>query len=457
MKERIVILGGGESGIGAALLATVKGYDVFVSDNGMIPLKHKKTLDEHGIEYEEGNHTEDRIFNAKEVIKSPGIPDAAHLIVQLKEKHIPVISEIEFALRHSGAKIVGITGTNGKTTTTLLTYHILKECGLDVGLAGNVGHSLARQVAERDRAYFVVELSSFQLDGMFDSKIDIAILLNITPDHLDRYNNDFSKYVDSKFRIIQNMQPRDHFIYHEDDPGIASRINDNEISAIAEPISVSKSETASAYLAGQSLIFRDGKTSRKIASDALPIRGKHNMINAMAAIRAAMDLEVDWASISKALKTFKNIPHRLEYAGSIRGVDFFNDSKATNVDAVWYALDSFDSPVVLIIGGKDKGNDYAQLDGLVRQKVKSIVALGIDNSKIESHFSRVVSDITTTDSMFRAVEIAFSKAEEEDVVLLSPACASFDLFKNYEERGEKFKEAVHALKTNIENNLMMAI
>jgi UDP-N-acetylmuramoylalanine--D-glutamate ligase len=333
----------------------------------------------------------------------------------------------------------------------------LKESGLDVGLAGNVGHSLARQVAENDRAYFVVELTSFQLDGMFDSKIDIAILLNITPDHLDRYENDFSKYVDSKFRIIQNMQPQDHFIYNEDDPHIASRVYDINSPAQKEPISVSNSETAIAYLQDKSLILKYGTSNRKIASDALPIRGKHNMINAMAAVRAAMALEVDWPSISKALNTFRNIPHRLEYSGSIRGVDFYNDSKATNVDAVWYALDSFDKPVVLIIGGKDKGNDYSKLDGLVRQKVKSIVALGIDNSKIESHFSRLTTDIVSTDSMFRAVEMAFSKAEEKDVVLLSPACASFDLFKNYEERGEKFKEAVVALKTNIENNLMMAI
>jgi len=457
MKEKIVILGGGESGVGAAILAKVKGYDVFLTDYGIIPGKYKKTLAQYNIEFEEGTHTSEIILNASQVVKSPGIPDDAPIVVQITNNHIPVISEIEFAIRYSKAKIIGITGTNGKTTTTLLTYHLLKENGLNVGLAGNVGHSLARQVADQDKDFFVVELSSFQLDGMFKSKLHIAVLLNITPDHLNRYDNDFSKYVNSKFRIIRNMRHGDHFIFNEGDQNILSKIHALKSSVDHEPISLAKSESTIAYLAGKYLIFKDGAKIKKISKDSLPIRGKHNMLNSMAAIKVARNLGIGWEGILNALKTFENAPHRLEYSGNIKGVDFYNDSKATNVDAVWYALESFEKPMVLIMGGTDKGNDYTKIDALVKDKVKAIIAVGLDNTKIESHFKNYGMDVSSTDSIFQAVEIAFSKASENEVVLLSPACASFDLFKNYEERGERFKEAVWALKGKMENNLMMVI
>jgi UDP-N-acetylmuramoylalanine--D-glutamate ligase len=452
MKEKIVILGGGESGVGAAILAKMKGFEVFLSDNGLIPSEKKQTLKKYDIEFEEGGHSTDRVLMADEVVKSPGIPDNASLIQKLNEKQIPVVSEIEFALRFTAAQIIGITGTNGKTTTTLLTYHLLKENGLDVGLAGNVGASLAKQVALEDKQYFVTELSSFQLDGMFKSKLHIAVLLNITPDHLNRYDNDFSKYVDSKFRIIRNMRKEDHFIFYENDPNIHGKIQTLKTHVSQQPVSLIKSDTASAYLADHYLIFREGDVTKKLSKDQLPLLGKHNIINSMAAIQAARNVGIEWAGILKALKTFKNAAHRLEFAGNIKGVDFYNDSKATNVDAVWYALDSYDRPIVLILGGLDKGNDYTQIDELVKQKVKAIIALGIDNKKIESHFKDYMTDISSTDSVFKAVEIGFSKAKDGEVVLLSPACASFDLFKNYEERGEKFKQAVNALKDKIENS-----
>jgi UDP-N-acetylmuramoylalanine--D-glutamate ligase len=457
MKDSIVILGGGESGVGAAILAKAKGYDVFLSDSGIISSEKKKTLAEYKIGFEEGTHSIEKILKASEVVKSPGIPDNASLILKIKDNKIPVISEIEFAIRYSNAKFIGITGTNGKTTTTLLTYHLLKASGLNVGLAGNVGFSLARQVAEDDKDYFVVELSSFQLDGMSKSKLHIAVLLNITPDHLNRYDNDFSKYVDSKFRIIRHMRKEDYFIYNEDDQSISGKINDFKTHVNKQPVSSTKSGTATAYLADKYLMFHDGSSTKRVSRDGLPLRGKHNMLNSMVAIQVARDLGIDWEEIIKSLKTFENAPHRLEYSGEINGVDFYNDSKATNVDAVWYALESFDQPIVLIMGGTDKGNDYTQIDELVKQKVKAIVALGIDNAKIESHFKSYMMDITSTDSVFQAVQIAFSKAKDNEVVLLSPACASFDLFKNYEERGERFKEAVEALKGKVEGNLMMAL
>jgi UDP-N-acetylmuramoylalanine--D-glutamate ligase len=457
MKDRIVILGGGESGVGAAILAKAKGYDVFLSDSGFIPSEKKKRLTEYKIDFEEGNHSEAKILNASEVVKSPGIPDNAPLVLKIKDNKIPVISEIEFAIRYSKAKFIGITGTNGKTTTTLLTYHILKENGLDVGLAGNVGFSLARQVAGQDKEYFVVELSSFQLDGMSKSKLHVAVLLNITPDHLNRYDNDFSKYADSKFRIIRNMRKEDFFIYNEDDPSISAKIDGLKTHVNRQPVSLTKSETSLAYLADKYLMFHDGTSTKRVSRDGLPLRGKHNMINSMAAIQVARNLGISWDGILKALITFENAPHRLEYSGNINGVDFYNDSKATNVDAVWFALESFEQPIVLIMGGTDKGNDYTQIDELVKQKVKAIVALGIDNTKIESHFKNYMTDISSTDSVFQAVQIAFSKAKENEVVLLSPACASFDLFKNYEERGEKFKEAVGALKGKVEGNLTTSL
>ncbi len=452
MKKKIVILGGGESGVGAAILAKVNGMNVFLSDNGLIASKYKRVLTEYKIEFEEGQHDTDIILSANEIVKSPGIPDNVPLIEKAKENNIPIISEIEFALRYSKAMIIGITGTNGKTTTTLLIYHLLKESGLDVGLAGNIGHSLARQVAEEDKACFVVELSSFQLDGMSKSKLHIAILLNITPDHLNRYDDDFQKYVSSKFRIVRNMRKEDFFIYNEND------LNINEQNALLkshvnhQPIALKKSNESIAYLFEKYLTFKGAEHLNKIAIDHLPLFGNHNMINILAAVQAVKNMGVEWSQILSALKTFENAPHRLEYVGKIKQVDFFNDSKATNVDAVWCALESFDVPIILIIGGSDKGNDYNQIDDLVSKKVKAIVALGIDNQKIESHFKNYLDDVTSTDSVFNAVEIALSKSSSGDVVLLSPACASFDLFKNYEERGERFKEAFLALKDKIESN-----
>ena len=457
MKEKIVILGGGESGVGAAVLAKVKGYEVFLSDNGLISKKYKEVLTEHAIGFEEGQHDTNTILLATEIVKSPGIPDNTPLILKIKEYKIPVVSEIEFALRYSNAKIIGITGTNGKTTTTLLIYHILKENGYNVGLAGNVGFSLARQVAEEDKEYFVVELSSFQLDGMSKSRLHTAILLNITPDHLNRYDNDFQKYVNSKFRIIRNMRKENHLIYNELDETINTQIDQLKTHVDLQPISLKRSEKSMAYLVEKNLMFKDEENLKRVSINNLPLRGKHNMINSMAAIQTARNVGIGWDGILSATKSFKNVPHRLEYVGRIKEVDFYNDSKATNVDAVWYALDSFDTPIVLILGGIDKGNDYAQIDELVTKKVKAVVALGIDNTKIESHFKHYMSDVTSSDSVFNAIEIAFSKTSDGDVVLLSPACASFDLFKNYEERGERFKEAFSALKEKTESNLKMML
>lgn len=453
MKEQIVILGGGESGVGAAILAKTKGYEVFLSDNGLISLERKQTLRQYNIDFEEGGHTTEKVFRATEVVKSPGIPDNAPLIVQLHDKNIPVVSEIEFAIRFSGATFIGITGTNGKTTTTLLTHHLLKESGIDAGLAGNVGASLARQVALEDKPFFVTELSSFQLDGMSKSKLHIAILLNITPDHLNRYDNDFSKYADSKFRIIRNMRKEDAFIFNQDDPAIAEKVGHLKSHVSLMPVSLGKAEHASAHLTDKYLVFKEENGIKKLSKSQLSLRGKHNMINTMAAVLAARKIGIDWEKIQHALASFTNAPHRLENVGSINSVDFYNDSKATNVDAVWYALESFDVPIILIMGGTDKGNDYSQLDELVRKKVKAIVALGLDNKKIETHFKAYMDDVTSTDSVFKAVEIAYSKATPKDVVLLSPACASFDLFKNYEDRGERFRQAVYSLKEKMEGNL----
>lgn len=452
MKEKVVILGGGESGVGAAILAKAQGFNVFLSDNGHIPAKHKKTLQDYSIEFEEGHHENETILSANEIVKSPGIPDNAPLILSANEKNIPVISEIEFALRYTDAKIIGITGTNGKTTTTLLIYHLLKENGLDVGLAGNIGHSLARQVAESDKDYYVVELSSFQLDGMMKSRINTAILLNITPDHLNRYDNDFQKYIDSKFRIIRNMREEDFIIYNESDDTLKAVVDQLNSPANLQAITLTKSKTSVAYLYERNLIFNDYGKYKDVPVNSLPLLGKHNMVNIMAAVQTARNMGMDWEGILSALAIFENAPHRLEYVGSINDVLFYNDSKATNVDAVWYALESFDAPIVLIIGGVDKGNDYTQIDKLVTSKVKAIIALGVDNTKIESHFGRNNPEITSTDSVFTAIEIAFHKAKAGDVVLLSPACASFDLFKNYEERGERFKKAFYALKEKMEDN-----
>lgn len=453
MKKKVVILGGAESGVGAAILAKAKGMEVFLSDNAFISSRYKQTLLEKGIEFEEGQHDTDKIISADEIVKSPGIPENAPLVEQARNNNIPVISEIEFAIRHSNAKIIGITGTNGKTTTSLLTYHLLKENGVNVGLAGNIGKSLARQVAEEDMDFFVVELSSFQLDGMFKSKMHTAILLNITPDHLNRYDNDFQKYAQSKFRLVRNMRKEDYFIYNEGDKTIEAYLDHSKSHVNIQRVGLKKSEKSTAYLKEKNLMFKDGNDLKRIQISGLPLLGKHNMINTMAAVQAARNQGISWDGVLSALKTFENAPHRLEYVGRINKVDFYNDSKATNVDAVWYALESFDAPIILIMGGTDKGNDYDQINDLVTRKVKAMVALGMDNTRLVSFFKNSLTDISSTDSVFSAIEIAYSKASDGDVVLLSPACASFDLFKNYEERGERFKKAFYALKEKIEDLL----
>ncbi len=452
MKEKVVILGGGESGTGAAVLAKRKGHEVFLSDNGLIPSKFKQILNESEVNFEEGQHSEDKILSAELIIKSPGVPDNIPLLHEAGDSGIPVISEIEFAMQYTRAKVIGITGTNGKTTTTLLTHHLLKESGMNTGCAGNVGDSLAMQVALEDKEIFVTELSSFQLDGMHKSQLHIAILLNITPDHLDRYDDDFQKYAASKFRITQNMNTDYFFIFNLSDPVIAEGLDRVGTKAIHQPVSTDKRGGVIAYETEKYLRFISGEETHTIAKTNIPLRGRHNMINTMCAVLAAKDMGVSWENIVSAIKSFKNVPHRLEYVGEIDGIRFYNDSKATNVDAVKYALESFDEPVVLIMGGIDKGNDYSQLDDLVAKKVSAIIILSIDDTKIKNHFKEITPDISSTDSVYTAVEIGYSKAAENGVVLLSPACASFDLFKDFVERGQRFKEAFNALQDKIENN-----
>lgn len=449
MSKRIVILGGGESGIGAALLAKAKGYDTFLSDIGVIDERYKKDLWDNHIEFEEGQHSEEKILNADEVIKSPGIPDKATLVQQLHYKGVPVISEIEFAYRYAKAKYVTITGTNGKTTTTLLTYHLLKEAGLNVGLAGNVGKSFARQVLENVYDYYVLELSSFQLDGMFSFKSDIAILLNITPDHLDRYNYNMQYYIDSKFRITQNMTKADCFIYFDDLGVVSKNVEKRNIKAKAYKFSLSESLNEGAYLQESEkedvLVFTFGETPAQrfeIPVSSLPLKGKHNYMNTMAAVIAAVKVGIGIEEIRKHLLTFKNAPHRLELVATIEGVQYINDSKATNVDSVLYALESFKVPLVWIAGGIDKGNDYDLLMPFVEEKVKALVCLGKDNTRLIEAFEGVVPIIKESRSMKDAIAKAKSLAAEGDVVILSPACASFDLFRNYEDRGDQFREIV---------------
>jgi UDP-N-acetylmuramoylalanine--D-glutamate ligase len=442
---KVVILGGGESGVGAALLAKHKGMEVFLSDKGSLSEKYKQILVENAIPFEEGQHTENLVLEADEVIKSPGIPDKAPLIQALAEKKIPVISEIEFASRYTNAKLIAITGSNGKTTTTLLTYHLLKSAGLKVGLAGNIGESLAKQVIADTFDYYVLEISSFQLDNSYEFHPYIAILLNITPDHLDRYEYTFQKYINSKFRIAQKLTKEDYFIYYKENPPIEQELAVRNIPATPLPISLEREMQTGAYLSNETLVIRTGSPIR-IALDELPVQGKHNAINSMAAILACRILGIEEAAIKAGLKTFQNAPHRLEKAGEINGITFINDSKATNVDSVFYALESMKQPVVLIAGGIDKGNDYTQIEELVNQKVKALVCLGKDNSKLLAFFRGKVPIIQETTYIREAVQMGLQLARPGEVVLLSPACASFDLFKNYEDRGTKFKEAVSELK-----------
>lgn len=449
MSKRIVILGAGESGTGCAVLALKNGFDVFVSDSGSIKEKYCTELNGIGVSYEQGAHTEELILNADEVIKSPGIPDKADIVKKIKEKNIPIISEIEFAFRYTKARHVAITGTNGKTTTTMLCYHILNKAGFNVGLGGNVGMSYARQVAESDRDYYVLELSSFQLDNTYTFKPDIAILTNITPDHLDRYNYEFQNYIDSKFRIAMNQDENDCFIYCADDEVTVSNLATHKVNAKHLPFSYGKVLEKGAYVINKQFHLLENTSTNPtpftMFINDFALKGIHNSYNSMAAAIAANVLNIRKETIRESLVDFQNVEHRLEYVATVGGVDYINDSKATNVNSTWYALESMERPVIWIVGGVDKGNDYAALVPLVKEKVKMIVCLGTDNSKIHSAFGKVVDLMVNTNSAQEAVMVAKRFAEKGDVVLLSPACASFDLFANYEDRGWQFKTAVKNL------------
>jgi UDP-N-acetylmuramoylalanine--D-glutamate ligase len=443
--KRLVILGSGESGTGAAVLGKKKGFDVFVSDKGLISDKYKNVLSKYGIQWEEGLHSEEKILNADEVIKSPGIPEKAEMIQKLKQKGIPVISEIEFAGRYNTARTICITGSNGKTTTTLLTHHILTKAGVKAGLAGNIGKSFALQVAENDFDVYVLELSSFQLDGMYEFRADVAVLLNITPDHLDRYEYDMQKYVDSKFRIIQNQRPGDAFIYCDDDVLIRKEIEKRTINARRLPFSIEHEVSEGACLQGKELQININPNPQSMSIEELALQGKHNIYNSMAASVASKLFDLRKESIRESLSDFHNVEHRLEHVGKVHGIDFINDSKATNVNSTWYALESMSQPVIWIVGGQDKGNDYSQLTELVKEKVKAIICLGVDNKKIIKAFEGVVETIVETSSALDAVKVSYRLGKKGDVVLLSPACASFDLFENYEDRGHQFKTSVRSL------------
>ncbi|MBS1951653.1 MAG: UDP-N-acetylmuramoyl-L-alanine--D-glutamate ligase [Cytophagales bacterium] len=450
MNERIVILGAGESGTGAALLAKTKGYDIFVSDQGVIKEKYKNELLSNKIEFEEGKHSEDKILSAHTIIKSPGIADKSAIIKKAKSAAIPVIDEIEFAFQFLKGKIIAITGTNGKTTTTLLTYHLLCEAGINVALAGNVGESLAKKVAHGQHDWYVVEVSSFQLDGTKTFRPDIGILLNITPDHLDRYEYQMQNYIDSKFKLVQKMLPADQFIYYSDDQVIAKEVANRKIIPATLAISL-KNDSASAYYDGREMQFSIGKNKFSVAQQDTTLKGPHNLINTMCAVTAASLAGASFDQVRIALKTFKNAPHRLESVGVINGVEFVNDSKATNVDSVVYALGSYNGPLVWIAGGIDKGNDYKMIEEAVKKKVRTLICLGKDNSKLHQAFDDVVKEIYETQSVKELVRMALQSAKKGDVVLLSPACASFDLFKNYEDRGNQFREAVVELVREFES------
>jgi UDP-N-acetylmuramoylalanine--D-glutamate ligase len=445
VQKRITILGAGESGVGAALLAKQKEYCVFVSDKNFIKPKFKKVLIDNEIPFEENKHTLNIILESDEIIKSPGIANNLEIIKKIKIEKINIISEIEFASRYTKAKKICITGSNGKTTTTLLTHHILKNAGINVGLAGNVGKSFALQVSENNFDYYVLEISSFQLDDMYEFKAEMAILLNITPDHLDRYNNDFNKYVQSKFRIIQNQTENDFLIYNLDDQVITNTLVNYQINSHKYPFTLKKQIMEGAWLNENELIFAVNQDELEMPLGKLSLLGKHNIYNSMAAGIAARVLDIRKSLIKECLSDYKNIEHRLEHVANVHGIEFINDSKATNVNSVWYALDTQQKPVVWIVGGQDKGNDYLKLKELVRQKVKAIVCLGKDNSKILQAFSGDVVTIIETKSVKEAVFTAYKLSKNGDVILLSPACASFDLFENYEDRGRQFKEIVNEL------------
>ena len=444
--KRLVVLGGGESGVGAAILGKVKGFDVFLSDMGTIAPRYRQVLDDHNIQWEEGTHTEARILAADEVVKSPGIPPTAPIVRRIVEKNIPIISEIEFAGRFTDAKMVCITGSNGKTTTTLLTYHILKEAGVNVGLAGNVGKSLAWQVAYDKHDVYVIELSSFQLENMYDFKANVAVLLNITPDHLDRYDYEMQNYVNAKFRILRNLTPEDAFIFWQDDPVIKAQLKNIKTEARLYPFAETSEDGATAYIDSQEeLIFNTSETSMTMPRADLSLNGLHNLYNSMAAGLSACLLDVKKEDIRRALSDFEGVEHRLEYVATVNGVRYINDSKATNVNSCWYALESMPENTVLILGGKDKGNDYTEIEPLVLKKVKAIVCMGKDNSKLLEFFGGKVAQVSDTHSLQEAVDECARLAQEGDTVLLSPCCASFDLFKSYEDRGVQFKNAVKSM------------
>lgn len=443
--SKITILGGGESGTGAAVLARVKGFDVFLSDSGSIPEQQKKRLVEWDIPYEEGGHTLGKILDAAEIVKSPGIPDTAPVIRAAKEAGIGIISEIEFAGRYDRAKKICITGSNGKTTTTSLIYHLLQLAGMNVGLGGNIGKSYAYQVATCDYDIYVLEISSFQLDNMYDFKADIAVLTNITPDHLDRYDYKLENYVRAKFRITRNMDKDDCFIFCSDDEITVGHLNDIVIKAKMLPFTQRGTVEEGAYVDDGRMVVKYGARECRIFLNELALQGRHNLYDSMAAAIAGKVMDIDDEKIREGLKTFKNIEHRLEKVATVNGVLYINDSKATNVNSAWYALESMDRPVIWIAGGTDKGNDYAQLYELAAKKVKALICLGVDNRKLHESFSGIVPEITDASSAEEAVKKAYGMAENGDVVLLSPCCASFDLFKNYEERGRLFKEAVRNL------------
>ncbi|MBF6640574.1 UDP-N-acetylmuramoyl-L-alanine--D-glutamate ligase [Flavobacterium sp. J49] len=443
--QRLVILGGGESGVGTAILGKKEGYNVFVSDMGRIKDKYRDVLNQHEIKWEDEKHTEELILNADVVMKSPGIPEKAPLIKKLLEKGIPVISEIEFAYPFTHAKTIGITGSNGKTTTTMLTYHLLKEGGLNVGLGGNIGKSFAWQVAEENYDCYVLELSSFQLDGIINYKPDIAILTNISPDHLDRYEYKYENYIASKFRITMNQTEEDFFIYDADDEAISGWLQNNKTKAQLIPFSLLKTFENGAFIKNNTMDIIINNEEFEMKTADISLEGKHNMKNAMAATSVAQLMKIRKQTIRESLSNFQGVEHRLEKVLKIQNVQYINDSKATNVNATFFALDSMTVPTVWIVGGVDKGNDYSELMPLVREKVKAIICLGLDNKKIIDAFSDVVDMMVEVDNMRDAVNTAKHLAEKGDAVLLSPACASFDLFQNYEDRGNQFKVAVQNL------------
>ena len=446
MKKRLVILGAGESGVGAALLAKQQGYDVFVSDGGMIKENYKTELQNNHIVFEENQHTTDMILNADEVMKSPGIPEKSELVKQVRAKNIPVISEIEFAYRYKGnSKIIAITGSNGKTTTTALTYHICKMGGADCAMVGNVGYSFAKQVAVNPRQLYVAEISSFQLDDIKTFRPDVAVLTNITEDHLDRYEYKFDNYINSKFRVVINQQKEDVFIYNLDDEVTLKAINKYPIKSTLAPITMSKQLPQGAYLLNAKMHLKWKNEEMQMSIEDFALKGKHNQYNSMAAGLAASAVDIRKEKIREALQTFESLEHRMETVATIKNVEFINDSKATNVNSTWFALESMEKPVILILGGVDKGNDYSLLEGLVKEKVKAIVCMGIENRKIHEAFGDIVPLMVNTDNAKDAVQSAYHFASKGDVVLLSPACASFDLFKNYEDRGNQFKKAVKEL------------